>query len=167
MSHAGWGSVWNLVLALLRAQPVQIQILIGLAVAFLAVMVLEGLRASFLPGYRALPHHPYIRNTVPSAPRKQAGTANTPSAEMRSVTARVPAPFRPREVVRPPFNLKRAKPDVSRHSTERPKIRRDTLGGFADYFSQPYEQDYASQSMVTEEAAPFSQLSPILEQDRV
>ena len=168
MSHAGWGNIWNLVLALVRAQPIQIQILVGLGLAFLAVMVLEGLRASFLPGYRALPHHPYIRNTVPSESRKQTVTASSaPSAEMRSVIARMPAPFRPREIARPQFNLKRAKFAVSRHSAERPKIRRASLSEFTDYFSRSFEQGDASQSMVTEDAAPFSQLSPILEQDQV
>jgi len=167
MSHAGWGDIWNLGLALVRAQPVHIQILIGLGVAFLAVMVLEGLRASFLPGYRALPHHPYIRNNVPSESRKQTVTASAPGAEMLSAIARMPAPFRPREIARPQFNLKRTKFAASRRSAERPKIRRDSLSEFTDYFSRSFEQGDASQSMVTEDAAPFSQLSPILEQDQV
>ena len=131
MSHAGWGDVWNLVLALMRAQPVQFQILMGLTVAFAAVMIVEGLRASFLPGYRTPPHLSYNRN---SAPPKPAAATRASVSDAKLLAPRASASFRPREVERARSNLKRPKPRISTHRAVRPKIRRVTLNGFTNSF---------------------------------
>ena len=56
MSHAGWGEIWKLALAQYGAQSIQFRILIGLGIAFVALMIVEGLRVSFVTGHR-LPAH--------------------------------------------------------------------------------------------------------------
>jgi hypothetical protein len=163
MSHAGWGDVWNLTLAVVSAQTIPVQILIGLSAAFLAVMVLEGLRASFMPGYRAQPHHPYIRGSTgstPPAPKPKASAVETYSLPM-------PTPFRPRQTERPNYNLKRTKLHVSHHSAARPTIRRVPSNAFTNSFLQTFEQNPASAPAFTEEAAPFSPLPPNVQQTEV
>jgi hypothetical protein len=49
MSSHNWSDVWKLFLDLLSHESVVIQIASGLGAAFVAVMALEGIRASFFP----------------------------------------------------------------------------------------------------------------------
>ncbi|MGA7713801.1 MAG: hypothetical protein WCA81_18045 [Rhizomicrobium sp.] len=161
MSHAGWGDVWNLALTVVRAQTVPIQILIGLSAAFVAVMALEGLRASFMPGYRAQPHHPYVRSTAASAPPAPKVKASA----VETTSLMTPVPFRPRQ--RSNHIPKRMKLHVSRHSAARPTIRRVSSGAFTNSFLQTLEQNPASTPAFTEDAAPFSPLPPIVQQTEV
>jgi hypothetical protein len=49
-----WSALLGRAGALLAAEPVQIRIVIYLALAFLAVMILEGIRMSFLPRRRLI-----------------------------------------------------------------------------------------------------------------
>ena len=96
-----WVELWNLALAGFAAEDIQVRIFIGLGVAFLVLMTVEGLRASFRP-VRARPQ------AAVAPPRKAA-----PAFQ----------PFRaPPEALRAP--VKPVKPPVSRHRPERPKIRR-------------------------------------------
>ncbi len=53
MRAGGWADVWTLILELISRELVPIRIAAGLAVAFVFVMVLEGLRASFFPKHIA------------------------------------------------------------------------------------------------------------------
>jgi hypothetical protein len=104
MSHAGWVDIWNLAVARFGAEAIEGRILIGLAVAFTALMIVEGLRACFLPR------------------RHEADEPVRPKAVARQASA-APVPFRPRSevVVRHP---KREKAAAKPHRAERPKIRR-------------------------------------------
>lgn len=49
-----WSALFQHVSALLSAQPIHIQLTLGLFSAFLAVMMLEGLRLTFLPRRRMI-----------------------------------------------------------------------------------------------------------------
>jgi len=49
MSTRNWGDLWDLLIALMSREPIFVEIMFWLGVAFLAVMVLEGLRSSFFP----------------------------------------------------------------------------------------------------------------------
>jgi hypothetical protein len=49
MSSHSWTDVWKLFLEKMSGESIVMQIAIGLGVALVAVMVLEGLRASFFP----------------------------------------------------------------------------------------------------------------------
>lgn len=49
-----WSALFQHVLALLSAQPIHIQFTLGLFSAFLAVMMLEGMRLTFLPRRRLI-----------------------------------------------------------------------------------------------------------------
>ena len=46
---AEWKQIWTIASAIIARQPPPIQIFLWLGVAFVALMLLEGLRASFLP----------------------------------------------------------------------------------------------------------------------
>jgi len=97
-----WVELWNLALARFAAEDIQIRIFIGLGAAFLVLMIVEGLRASFRP-VRARP-----QAAVAPPPRK-AAPAFQP---FRAPPEALHAPAKP--VKRPP----------SRHRPERPTIRR-------------------------------------------
>lgn len=106
MGHAGWADIWSLLLAHIGAQAIEVRILIGLGAAFTALMIVEGLRASFLP-----------RRAMPSA-----GVASKPAGVLRPEKTVTHAPFRPRPA--PAAVPKRAKVAVKAHQTERPRIKR-------------------------------------------
>ncbi|MDE2162439.1 MAG: hypothetical protein KGJ53_04690 [Alphaproteobacteria bacterium] len=145
MSHAGWGALWNQTLALLGAESIQIRILVGLGVAFVALMIVEGLRVSFLPAARKRRAARAPAASMPSetkAARKAAGTG-TQSFEA--------APFRPRGKTWA-SSPKRAKGPVSRHRAERPKIRR--IPG------NSLQNSPVSMPSFTEEAVPYTPLPP-------
>ena len=153
MSDAGWGEVWKLALAQYGIQSIQIRILVGLGIAFTALMIVEGLRISFLSGRRLFaPQHEAAKRPPKKTPVKKAGGGATRSFAASS------GPFRPRAPVRA-HNPKTTKTRVSRHCALRPTIRRmpkdEPVPGF---FPQP---------AFTEEAAPFSPLPPFPEQIEV
>ncbi|HEY0282804.1 MAG TPA: hypothetical protein VGC27_09295, partial [Rhizomicrobium sp.] len=118
MSNAGWGEIWRLVLAQYGAQPIHLRILIGLGIAFVILMIVEGLRVSFVSGRRlpALPHGVAATPPLKTAVKKTAG------AEAASFAASS-GPFRPRVIVLT-YTPKRTKGHVSRHCPARPKLRR-------------------------------------------
>ena len=125
MSHAAWGEVWNRALVLFGAEPIEIRIFVGLTVAFAAVMMLEGMRVSFLPAgwLRPRPHDiPAALQPANRVSRAKGGTTQVfeiPPAKTRSASG----PFRPPKAGRT-STPKRLKVRASRHRAERPKIRR-------------------------------------------
>ncbi len=124
----GWDALWALALKRFGAEDIQIRILVGLAVAFLILMIIEGLRASFRPA--------------------KAGSLSAPAAGMKRVALQaakpVPQPLRARpKAVR--ATPKRAKRSINRQRAPLPKIRRRAA---------------ARTPTFTEEAAPYSPLSP-------
>jgi hypothetical protein len=133
---ARWEEVWGLALARFGAEDVQIRIFIGLGAAFIILMIVEGLRASFRPvSARATAHAPAF--SPPARKRAAAKSAAQPAFQ----------PFRVRpDAVRAVF--KPVKPPVSRHRPERPKIRR--VGSSAK----------ARKPSFADEAAPYSPLPP-------
>jgi hypothetical protein len=65
MSSHSWSDVWKLFLDLLSHESVAIQIAMGLGAAFVAVMALEGIRASFFP--KRILEGAALRNAAPPA----------------------------------------------------------------------------------------------------
>lgn len=63
-----WTDVWTLFLDWMSHQTIPIQIAIGLGAAFVAVMALEGIRASFFP-----------KRILESAALRNAGALQTPA----------------------------------------------------------------------------------------
>jgi len=97
----GWHEIGMSIADMVAKEPPYIQIAIGLAAAFLTLMILEGLRASFVPR-----------------------RASEPSIRVRS-----PRPsFRsaPGNVAKPPRNPKRHENIVKPYRAPRPTIRRNT-----------------------------------------
>ena len=163
MSHAAWSDVWNRALALLSAEPVPIRILAGLAAAFAAVMILEGMRVSFLPAgwLKPRPHD------IPAllAPKKRVSLAKvegtpTNAFEAKGATGR---PFRPHSAGRA-CTPKRSKVRISRHRAERPKIRRMPASAVGASFSPAPPADSASwEPAITNQRASFSEVPPAQE----
>ena len=130
-----WDALWALALKRFGAEDIQIRILIGLAVAFLILMIIEGLRASFRPAKRnSLPA------PLPSVVAKRAALATPPKKSL-------PQPLRARQAVVRAIP-KRAKRSANPHRPPLPKIRR----------AKPSQM--ARTPTFTEDAAPYSPLSP-------
>jgi len=125
MSHAAWGEVWNRALVLFGAEPIEIRILAGLAAAFAAVMMLEGMRVSFLPGgwLRPRPHDIPVALQPKKSVSHAMGRATQAFEIPATKTSSASGPFHPPKGGRT-CTPKRSKPRVSRHRAERPKIRR-------------------------------------------
>jgi hypothetical protein len=119
--QASWSDVWKLGLSVFAQQSIEVQILIGLAAAFCAVMVIEGLRASFFPRRRAAAIQPIAKPEqqavfIPQPPAPQA-MAIAPSQSFAAKRLAAPSP-----------SLKRKLSSVRRHKTTRPIIRRMANG---------------------------------------
>ena len=106
MSGSDWREIGVLIARMVVKQPPFVEIVICLGVAFFALMILEGLRASFVP--RRAEHQP-------------------DRAERRSSRREGSAPARNAmaNAVKPPPNPKRSTNTVKPHSPPRPIIRRD------------------------------------------
>ena len=98
---SGWREIGMLIAGMVAKEPPYIQIAIGLSAAFIALMILEGLRASFVPRRT---YEPSIR-------------VRSPRASFRSA---------PGNVAKPPRNPKRSDNIVKPHRAPRPTIRRNT-----------------------------------------
>ena len=143
MSHAGWDEIWKLALAQFGAQPIQFRIFAGLALAFGALMIVEGLRVSFVTGHR-MP----ARQSAPVEIRPRKKLVRKVAVAAAHPVQAVPGPFRPRALL-PANNPKRANDHINHHSPIRPKIRRVSR-----------EFTGLTQPTFTEEKAPFSPLPP-------
>jgi len=72
----GWSVLWSTFLAQMAREPVQVNILLVLAMAFIAVMAIEGIRSSFFP-----------RRTVATMPKPQAESDTTGDSDSHSAHA--------------------------------------------------------------------------------
>jgi hypothetical protein len=109
-SVMGWGAVWQLGLKQFAAETVEVQLVLGLALAFSVLMILVGLRHAFRP---AGPH----RESAASEPFRHRVPA--PVAAMAAPAQ----PFQARKLARRLFH-KPVKPSVSALCSPRPLIRR-------------------------------------------
>lgn len=105
MSSHSWLDVWNLFLELLSRQSIAAQIAAGLGAAFVAVMTLEGLRASFFP--KRILKGLALRDAVPAPPACAAPAAE--EADIRTAWTPVDVPAFPpaapaNPLLRPPVN---------------------------------------------------------------
>ncbi len=114
--QANWGDVWNLGLSVFAHQNIEVQILIGLGIAFGAVMILEGLRANFFPRRRAAAIQQAAR---PEEPMMMEGVAEAPPAPQ----AMASSSFAAYRAAGHPLSLKRKSASIRRHKAARPVIR--------------------------------------------
>ena len=128
MSNAGWMDVRDAVLAALAAEPVWIQMALALATAFVAVMCLEGIRASFFPRrYAAMLTRKYRPDAEPArAAESSVDGSVQPSRAVQGMN--------PRRVVR---NRKLALSPVNPHVPLRPRIQRAAMVKAAAEAAQP------------------------------
>jgi hypothetical protein len=134
----GWDRVWTLALVQFGAEDIEIRILIGLGMAFLTLMIVEGLRASFRLRPPRLP-------SVPQPPVMQRSFASSPAAGAKSAAKSPPQPLRARTVIAR-TTPRPVRPAASRHQPVKPGIRRS--------------HTVARKPNLTEEALPYSPLSP-------
>jgi hypothetical protein len=99
---SGWREIGMAIADTVAKEPPYIQIAIGLSAAFIALMILEGLRASFVPR----------RKSEPS---------------IRVQSARPAFRSAPGKAAKPPRNPKRSENIVKLHRATRPVIRRNTV----------------------------------------
>jgi len=121
MVHSSWGDVWRLALGVFAGQRIEVRILIGLLAAFLALMVIEGLRASFFPKRHETP-------ATPEPEERIVFISKPPSPEAMALPQAPPQSFAARRANVPPPNPKRAVLSVRRHKPTRPIIRREANG---------------------------------------
>jgi hypothetical protein len=142
MSTAGWVDVWNLAVTVTGNEPVPVKILIGLGAAFVAVMFLEGVHASFLPTrYAALLARKYPASNSPQ-PRIFRAQGPAPSQAYEEPSFTVPGPKR---AVPMPKNLKRQTARVSRHRSIKPRIRRVPMVNAEQTFETQELPSFSSQ----------------------
>jgi len=138
----GWEEVWRIAMKHFIAEPVELRILIGLALVFLALMVVVGLKHAFRP---AGPHPepriaetPVLRKVAPffAAPMAVAEIAPLPAKSG-------PQPFRVnKNTIR--ATRKSVKQTIKPFAPPRPQIHRTA----------------ARKPSFTEEHAPYSPLPP-------
>ncbi len=106
MSTTDWREIGVLIARMVVKQPPFVEIVVCLGAAFFALMILEGLRASFVPRRAEREHGRAERR---SSKREESAPARNAMAN----------------AVRPPPNPKRSMNIVKPHSPPRPVIRRD------------------------------------------
>ncbi len=89
MSSHSWLDVWKLFLDLLSRENTAVQIAIGLGAAFVAVMALEGIRASFFP--KRILESAALRGAAPPPPPALSVVPQEQGEDMRAA-AWNPAP---------------------------------------------------------------------------
>ncbi len=117
MNQAEWKDVGSLVVSLIGRQPAPMQIFSWLLIVFALLMLIEGLRATFLPRRvvaqirrRGPLEEEPARRTLASVAPDSAPTESVPRRFNASTTAA--------------RNAKRVIRTVNRHEPTRPKIRR-------------------------------------------
>ena len=132
----GWEEVWRLAMKHFVAEPIELRIAIGLALAFFTLMILVGLRHAFRPaGPRPEPRlpeipRPLVLAAVPAAPL----TAVLPAPVLVSPGMAVPSPYRSalqlsRANKAVPRNARKSvKQTIKPYAPPRPKIRRAPEG---------------------------------------
>lgn len=130
MISADWKAVWDALMVAYGHQPIEMRVGLALAAAFLVLMVLEGLRASFLPRRHAPAPAPRA-NAAP--PPVVAIPEPTKPQAMATVRAIGPATAIPPQTLVPAMRRAMAatrKRDTTpplRHRSPRPKIRRNPV----------------------------------------
>jgi hypothetical protein len=114
MSYAAWKDLGLRAVALISHEPPPTQIFIWLFIAFLALMVLEGLRANFLPARRRNSGSGRAPKTQPAAAVERQTSTDADSFDTASLRRPVPQLRNP----------KRQKADIRRTKPVRPGIRR-------------------------------------------
>jgi len=116
----GWGAVWQLAWKQFHVESVEIQLAIGLALAFLVLMILVGLRYAFRPA------GPHRSEPVIEPPRRRIAHPAATLAAMAKAPQPAPAPAQPFQARKsaPPAARKLVKPSVCAHAPMRPLIRR-------------------------------------------
>ena len=82
MSAHSWTDVWKLFLELLSRESIAVQIAAGLGAAFIAVMALEGIRASFFP--RRIIEGVALRAATPPAPPSRSAAPVMDDMDIRA-----------------------------------------------------------------------------------
>jgi hypothetical protein len=82
----GWSALFDRAWALIAVEPVQIQVVLLIAAAFLSVMVLEGLRLTFTPRRRMIR---YLQLHAPEDASGDTGASQSYEAEAYGDTAMV------------------------------------------------------------------------------
>jgi hypothetical protein len=112
----GWDAVWQLALKQFGAEAVEIRIAIILATAFLALMILVGLRYAFRPAGPA----PVTKSTAEPTRR------SAPVLATAAITPAAVEPASPFRVAKPMLRSvrKSAKRTINHQQAPRPMIRR-------------------------------------------
>lgn len=118
----GWEEVWHLAMKHFAAEPIELRIVIGLVLAFFALMIVVGIRHAFHPA------GPKPEPRLPEAARPLVFAAAPPPAAIvmpaiEAAPAVKPQPFRTRKVL-PKAVLKAAKDGGKPYVPMRPQIRR-------------------------------------------
>lgn len=128
MTVMGWQHLWAEAMALCAQEPPPIQIALLLAVAFTALMVLEGLRANFLPRRKEPARQSVLTNATGDELVRPSPHANV---SPQQTIAKFDAPQHPYSPARTTTSPKR-KPAHSILRTQailRPTIRNRTVKG--------------------------------------
>jgi hypothetical protein len=108
--------VWKSAAAAAATEPVWIQLALVLGAVFVAVMCLEGIRASFFPRrYAAALTRRYVADAAPVAESSVGGSLQPDRAKYGAM---------PRRVVK---NRKRVLTSINRHTALKPRIQRIAL----------------------------------------
>jgi hypothetical protein len=125
MNGQVWGGIGKQVIGLIAAQPPFMQIAVVLGVAFCALMILEGLRANFLP--KPQPKLPDLPAQKPRRPAPAASLPSLPSDDARPPGFRSAktGEVRPASTTRTHASpVKRPTKRLNPHRSMRPKIMR-------------------------------------------
>ncbi|HEX2591201.1 MAG TPA: hypothetical protein VHL34_06880 [Rhizomicrobium sp.] len=146
-SAPGLDAVWSLLGSVVVRQPVPMQILIGLGVAFAALMVIEGIRASFFRRAAAVaapePAAPVMDDVV-SAP-VPANDASLLEPELPVIPEKAARVVPPRAVPRKRISM------ASYHKATRPVINRAALAkaraslAYQPSYGEPLAQEQAAE----------------------
>ncbi len=132
MISADWKAVWDALMVAYGHQPIEMRVGLALAAAFLVLMVLEGLRASFLPRRPAPAPAPRANAAPPPVvaipePAKPQAMAPTPARMIGPATAIPPQTLVPAMRRAMAATRKRDTTPPLRHRSPRPKIRRNPV----------------------------------------
>jgi hypothetical protein len=116
MNHAVWKDVWSLVVSLIGREAPPVQIFLWLVLVFAVLMMIEGLRATFLP--RRVVAQIHRRGPLPARSEMGRSTQAEPAATARNA-------FVPRSrSMALSRNAKRSIRTIKRQEPSRPTIRR-------------------------------------------
>lgn len=131
----GWERVWTLALVQFGAEDIEIRILIGLGMALLTLMIVEGVRASF-----RIRRPKHFSGRQPQASKQSLAPAPASHTATRAtVTTAALQPCRARKVV-PRAYPKPVQPAANRHRPFKPNIRRRSAAAHKPRLSEQITQ---------------------------